>query len=242
MASLTFAQAKILFAPFISSIGPTDPLVPTAINFVNEKFISGGQWRGNRFIYSFSVSVDSNGNNYFDTIPGIDTVLRVLAVDNQNINGELGNVMSDWFPWENGSLGWLAPTYAGDLQLVRLGNSPVYPLPSGNGAGSYTSDTQRYRVIGAVPEVRTMYCLVRRAYVQLVNDNDLLIPSNINAYRYGLQAYVYENNNELERAKVYWDLAYDSLNNDTQSFEDSEEASIQIQTKTFAPGLLQNLI
>jgi len=62
MASLTFAQAKTLLAPFVSSQGASDPVVATAINLVNERFISSGQWRGNRFIHSFDVSIDEDGN------------------------------------------------------------------------------------------------------------------------------------------------------------------------------------
>jgi hypothetical protein len=237
MASLTFAQAKTLFSSFITSQGPTDPEVAIALNFVNEKFINSGQWKGNRFIYSFTVSQDSAGNNYFDTTPGIESVLKVIAIDPDYMTGEIGDVMSDWFPFDDGSLGWLPANYAGDLQIIRQGNYPASPLPSGS-----TADTQRYRVIGKVPETRSLYCIVRRGYVPLVNDSDLLIPSSRNAYRYGLQAYNYENKDELERAKVYWDQAFSALNDATQNFQEGEFAQIQIQTKAFAPGLMQNLV
>ena len=237
MPSLTFAQAKTLFAPYISSQGPTDPVIAAAINFVNERFISSGQFRGNRFIYSFTVSQDSQGNNYFDTVPGIESVMKVLAIDPDYMTGELGDVMPDWYPFDEGSLGWLPANYAGDLQIVRQGNVPAAPMPSGS-----TADTQRYRVLGKVPENRQMYCIVRRGYVPLVNNSDLLIPSNRNAYRYGMQAFNYENVNELERAQVYWDYAFKCLNDETASFEDGELAQIQIQTKAFAPGIMQNLV
>jgi len=237
MASLTFAQAKTLLAPYISSIGSTDPVVAAAINFTNERFVSSGQWKGNRFIYSFTVSVDGQGNTYFDTIPGIESVLKVIAIDPTYMQGEPGDIMSDWYPFDESGLGWLPANYAGDLQIIRQGNSPASPLPSGA-----TADTQRYRVIGKVPENRQMYCIVRRGYVPLVNDTDLLIPSNRNAYRYGVQAYNYENVNELERAQVYWDYAFKCLNDETNSFEEGELAQIQIQTKAFAPGIMQNLV
>jgi hypothetical protein len=237
MASLTFAQAKTLLAPYITSQGSTDPVVSSAINFVNERFITSGQWRGNRFIYSFTPNKDSSGNYYIDTVPGIESILRVIAIDESYVTGETGNIMSDWFPWSEGSLGWLPPSYAGDFQLIRQGNTPASPLPSGN-----TADTQRYRIIGGVPETRTMYCIVRRGYVPLVNSNDLLIPSNRNAYRYGVQAFNYENANELERAQVYWNLAYQCLNEETQAMEDGEVAEVDIQMKAFSPSAIQNLV
>ena len=76
----------------------------------------------------------------------------------------------------------------------------------------------------------------------LVNNGDLLIPSNRNAYRYGVQAYNYENVNELERANVYWSLAYQCLNDETIAFQEGEQAQVDIQTKAFAAGGIQNLI
>ena len=237
MPSLTFSQAKTLLAPYISSQGATDPVVASAINFVNERFITSGQWKGNRFIHSFNVSQDADGNYYFDTIAGIESVLKVMALDTINNYGEILDVMGDWYPFSDGGLGYMPPNFVGDTQVIRQGPVPASALPSGS-----TADTQRYRVVGQVPETRTMYCLVRRGYVPLVNSGDLLIPSNRNAYRYGVQAYNYENINELERAQVYWDLAYKCLNDETASMEEGDVSQIDIQTKAFAPSGIQNLI
>lgn len=237
MASLTFSQAKTLLAPFTTSQGASDPAVGGAINFINERFVSGGEWRGNRFIHSFTPQTASDGSFYIDTVPGVESILKVIGVSSDGMSGELGDIMPDWFPFDEGALGWLPFNYAGDLQLVRQGMSIANPLPSQS-----NSETQRYRILGQVPETRTMYCLVRRGYVPLVNDTDLLIPSNRNAYRYGVQAYNYENVNELERAQVYWGLAYQCLNDETSSMEEAELSEVQVQTKAFAPGAIQNLI
>ena len=239
MASLTFLQAKQLLAQYVTSQGPADPTVGFAINFVNERFITSGQWKGNRFIKSFSVSQDSAGNSYFDTTTGVESVLKVIAVDSvQNgSGGEIADVMSDWFPWVEGGLGYLPADYVGDTQIIRQGQVPANGDPS-----LQTADTQRYRVIGKSPENRSMYCIVRRAYVPLINDNDLLVPSNRNAYRYGVQAYIYDNNNDLERAATYWTMAYTCLNDETMSFEDGVQSQVDIQTKAFAPSGIQNLI
>lgn len=242
MPVLTFSQAKTLLAPFITSQGASDPIVGSAINFVNERFISSGQWKGNRFIMSFQVSQAADNTYYFDTVPGVESILKVIAIDATYNYGDIADIEADWFPWVEGGLGWLPANYVGDTQVIRIGNSPAYPLPSGNGSGQFTADTQRYRVIGRVPEDRTMYCIVRRGYVALVNDTDRLIPNNINAYRYGVQGYIYENNNELERANVYWNLAYQCLNDATNAFEDGESSQVDIQTKAFALSGIQNLI
>ena len=237
MASLTFAQAKTLLAPFFTSAGASDPALATGINMVNERFISSGQWRGNRFIHSFSVSTAPDGTFYFDTVPGIESVLKVMAIDSSSYTGEIVEISGDWYQFNDAGIGYMPANYAGDTQVIRLGPSPASPLPSGA-----TSETQRYRVVGRVPETRSMYCLVRRGYVPLVNDTDLLVPSNQNAYRYGIQAYNYENINELERAQVYWDLSYKCLNDETMSLEEGEAAQVDIQTKAFSPSMIQNLI
>jgi hypothetical protein len=208
-----------------------------AINFVNERFITGGQWRGNRFSYNFTCSQDADGNYYFDTVPGIESVMRVIALDETYQTGEIADVMGDWYPWNASGIGYMSPTFVGDTQVIRQGNTPASPSPAGG-----TVDTQRYRVVGKIPETRSMLCLVRRGYVPLVNPTDVLIPSNCNAYRYGLQAYNYENKDELERASVYWQMAYQALNDETESFEESSDEEVQIQMKAFAPGNIQNLI
>ena len=242
MPSLTFAAAKTLMAPFVTSQGSADPLVASTINFANERMISSGQWRGNRFIHSFSVSTASDGTFYFDTVPGIESVLKVMAIDADSYSGEVVEISGDWYPFNDAGVGYMPANYSGDTQVIRLGPTPAFPLPSGDGAGHFTSDTQRYRVAGRVPENRIMYCLVRRGYVPLVNDTDLIIPSNRNALRYACQAVNYENINELERANVYWDLSYKCLNDETKSLEDGESAQVDIQTKAFSPSLIQNLI
>lgn len=233
---LTLGAAGTLLASFVTSQGPTDPLVSSGINFVNQRFLTSGQFRGNRFIYSFTVQQDSAGNNYIDTIPGIDSVLRVIAVDT-DFNGEIGDIISDWTPFSPSGLGFLSPTAGGDLQLQRMGTSPSSPLPSGS-----TSNTQRYRVLGKTPvENRTLYCLVRRAYVQLVNPTDIIIPNDINAMRYGMMAFNYENNDEFTRADKCWERAYQCLNDSLESFEDGEVEVVEVQTKGYDYHI-QNLI
>ena len=238
MASLSYSAAQSLLAPYISSQGSSDPAVATAINFVNERFITSGDWKGNRFITSFTPYLNSaDGNYYFDTTAGVESVLKVIAIDTTLNWGEIVNVLDDWYQFNEAEVGWMSNQYAGDTQIIRVGNKPSAALPSGG-----TGDIQTYRIVGKIPETRTLYCLVKRGYVPLVNPTDALIPSNRNAYRYGVQAYIYENTNELERAQVYWDLAYKCLNEEAAAFEQGSEAEVEIQWKAFAPSNIYNLI
>lgn len=238
MASLTFGQAKKLLAPYVSSRGEADPNVATAINFVNERFITSGQWRGNRFLTKFDLSLDADGYYYFDTVAGVEAVIQAIAVDSSDLsqNWEQLDIYGDFYQFRAGGLGFNDPKYTGDSQILRLGNVPA------SAGGSGTVDTQRYRVIGKIPETRQIYCLVRRGYVPLVNDSDVLIPSNRNAYRYAVQAFSYENSDELQRAETYWSLAYKCLNDETIAFEEGESDALQIQMKVFSLHSIQNLI
>jgi len=231
MASFSFAQAKSYLAPFVTSQGPSDPIVGNCINDVNERFITSGQWKGNRFIIWITPSFDEANQWYwFDTPTGVESVMKVIAVDTDGMNGEIADIMSDWFPFSENGLGWIQYNYNGDTEVIRLGISPQDP------------EKQRYRIVGKWPEDRSLYCIVRRAYLPLVNDSDILIPSNRNAYRYGAQAWQYENTYELERAQVYWQLAYQCLNEATIAYNDGEQAQIDIQFKAFSPHAIQNLI
>lgn len=238
MASLTYSAAQSLLAPYISSQGSSDPSVATAINFVNERFITSGDWKGNRFITSFTAYLNSSdGNYYFDTTAGVESVMKVIAIDTTYNWGEIVNVLDDWYQFNEAGTGWLDNQYSGATQIIRIGNKPSSGLPSGG-----TGDIQTYRIVGKIPEDRSLYCLVRRGYVPLVNPTDVLIPSNRNAYRYGVQAYNYENTNELERAQVYWDLAYKCLNEEMTAFEEGSQSQVEIQWKAFAPSNINNLV
>jgi hypothetical protein len=307
---LSFGEAQVLFAPYVTSQGSSDPSVAAALNFVNERFITSGEWAGNRF----QVSLVCN-NNVLVVPVGVESVLGVCAIDSYG-NGELVRVQGDFYSFNTDGLGYQNATYAGDTQVIRLGmTSPmsrgiVTPealvfvaggTESSNADGvrvkgldadgndiwvggqegeswnpsvsSHTSANvfsavtsvhvndplvnpwkivgatsgivysqylpweidpayQMYRLVGQVPEVRTMLCLVKRGYVKLTDASQIMVPGNINAYRYGVQAYRFEVQDQLERAKVYWGMAFEALNQETVAFEEGADDVVQIQTES----------
>lgn len=127
-----------------------------------------------------------------------------------------------------------------------------YTSPSTTSAGIYgpnetTPDYQRYKIVGRFPETRSCLALVERGFVMLKNDYDLVIPSSLNALRYGVQAYIYDQQNDLERAKVYWGKAYESLDRELSKFQGMfTRRQIDVDMKAFALGGpnngIQNLI
>jgi len=100
---------------------------------------------------------------------------------------------------------------------------------------------QRYRIVGQFPETRLVYALCKRAFVPLLNDNDEVFPFNLNALRYAVQAYAYDQANDLERSEVYWNQAFKMLNEELADFEgDFTRNQIEVQNRTYTH--IMNLI
>lgn len=77
---------------------------------------------------------------------------------------------------------------------------------------------QRYRV----PEINGFnYARIfgKLAYVEATADTDIIYPGVTGALKAGLQALNYEDNNDLARARNYWDQAFTILDNDNQQLE-----------------------
>lgn len=99
----------------------------------------------------------------------------------------------------------------------------------------------RYKVLGTIPDTRTFDCLCTRAAQILSDDNDLVIPSNLNALRYGMMAYNYEIKNDLERANVFWGYAKTELDKEIELHLQNTNPQVHVQLKGFAPKI-KNLL
>jgi hypothetical protein len=317
MSRLTFGTAKTLFADFITSQGPTDPSVATALNFVIERFVKSGRWKGCRFT-AYITPYD----NQITTPENVETVDGIICIDDQYPNNQLSqpvNIQPDWYQFSTTGMGLFPTNYTGDTQCIRLGDgfctyrdpqtattftvtkealaetgnmtvkfkdsngdpywvngvegvtinlatdlpytSPVAttgiyevvkPLTTGRIFMGLTSPAvqiaiyspaelnpnyQRYRIVGNYPEERTIYAMCKRAFITFKLDTDEVIPSNLNALRYGVQAYIYDQQNDLERAKVYWDMAFTTLNEELEDFTgDFTREQIEVQMGAFALG------
>lgn len=84
-------------------------------------------------------------------------------------------------------------------------------------------------------------CLLTRKFSPYSSDSDVLIIDNPNALRYAIQAFMYDEANDLERAKVYWDQAYLMLENENQKQTIGQDANLTPQVRS-AVGCIRNLI
>lgn len=100
-------------------------------------------------------------------------------------------------------------------------------------------DFQRYSIAG---EDRNFAALVTKAAKIITDSNDLIWPSNLNALRYGMQAWQYEDIDDLTRAQIYWQMAFKALEDELEVTEsDSTQSNLNIQLKAFAPRI-RNLV
>lgn len=70
---------------------------------------------------------------------------------------------------------------------------------------------RRYKV-GAIPANCTITALCSRRHVDLVNESDLVIPSNVGALKHGLIALRLEDQSDLDSSIAHFDQAYALLN------------------------------
>lgn len=77
--------------------------------------------------------------------------------------------------------------------------------------GETDPNYRRYKV-GSIPANCTITALCSRRHVDLVNEDDLVIPSNVGALKHGLIALRLEDQSDLDSSVAHFDQAYALLN------------------------------
>lgn len=72
---------------------------------------------------------------------------------------------------------------------------------------------RRYKV-GSIPDTCTVTALCSRRHVDLLNEDDLVLPSNIGALKHGLIAIRLEDQSDLDSSVAHFDQAYALLNSE----------------------------
>lgn len=90
---------------------------------------------------------------------------------------------------------------------LRTGTTELGVYEPGETDPSY----RRYKV-GATPSNCTVTALCSRRHVELVNEDDLVIPSNVGALKHGLIALRLEDQSDLDSSVAHFDQAYALLN------------------------------
>lgn len=92
---------------------------------------------------------------------------------------------------------------------LRVGTTELGSYEPGESDPSY----RRYKV-GSVPAGCTVHALCSRRHVDLVNEGDLVIPSNVGALKHGIIALRLEDQSDLDTSVAHFDQAYALLNSE----------------------------
>lgn len=92
-----------------------------------------------------------------------------------------------------------------------------------------TAPAYRWFKVSTLEQYLPVTILAKRAYVDAVADNDELLPANLGAFKLGLLALNYEDQNDGDLAASYWKQAFALLNQQTKEFLGPNAGSIQFQ-------------
>jgi hypothetical protein len=137
---------------------------------------------------------DADGNRLYSA-DGQDGLRVTLASGDGNVFGTVGIIESLTLP--------LMSKYCS----LRTSSTELGVYEPGETDPSY----RRYKV-GSVPANCTITALCSRRHVDLVNEDDLVIPNNVGALKHGLIALRLEDQSDLDSSVAHFDQAYALLN------------------------------
>ena len=137
---------------------------------------------------------DADGNRLYSA-DGQDGLRVTLASGDGNVFGTVAIIESLTLP--------LMSKYCS----LRTGSTELGVYEPGETDPSY----RRYKV-GSVPANCTITALCSRRHVDLVNEDDLVIPNNVGALKHGLIALRLEDQSDLDSSVAHFDQAYALLN------------------------------
>ncbi len=137
---------------------------------------------------------DADGNRLYSA-DGQDGLRITLASGDGNVFGTVGVIESLTLP--------LMSKYCS----LRTGTTELGVYEPGETDPSY----RRYKV-GSIPSTCTVTALCSRRHVDLVNEEDLVVPNNVGALKHGLIALRLEDQSDLDSSVAHFDQAYALLN------------------------------
>jgi hypothetical protein len=137
---------------------------------------------------------DADGNRLFSP-DGQDGLRITLASGDNNFTGSISVVESLTLPLMSKPC------------TLRSGTMELGYYEPGETDPSY----RRYKV-GSIPSNCTITVLCSRRHVDLLNEDDLVIPSNVGALKHGLIALRLEDQSDLDSSIAHFDQAYALLN------------------------------
>lgn len=82
-------------------------------------------------------------------------------------------------------------------------------------AGDYPQLLRRYKILPSMENGVVLRGMVKRRFIRLRSDEDIIIPNNLNALRHALMGVNYEDEGNQQQAQNSWQLCFAALNRRT---------------------------
>lgn len=114
-----------------------------------------------------------------------------------------------------------------DSYDIRVTAGDVATTIATVGPGSGVTRYRRFRVPNAQDGV-AVHVLCKRAFRPLVNDEDITYIGNLNAIKNGVLATVAEDSNDVERAQMFWNTAFQLMEEEASSTRGAASPRVSI--------------
>ena len=165
---------------------------------------------------------------------------EIFTTDTVNIvNGEVdGTVTYGAMPMTGGIQKSVTTV---PVELYSVDGDGVETLIAVYGPNETVPAYKKYKVPEWNPNFQSVLVQGKLAYVEAVNDTDIIIPSNWGALKLGLKALRSEDTEEDDSADKDWQRAYDRLNSQVTEAEGDSEFPMWRVSSDFAAGGVPNL-
>lgn len=120
------------------------------------------------------------------------------------------------------------PATNGYVRLYSVTPGGVETLVGLYEPGETVPSYRRYMVPKDLTADSTVEVMAKIRHVDMVSDNDLVIPGNASAVKNGLNAINYEERHDQEKAQAYWARVYSILNGDLHAHHGDGPASVAL--------------
>lgn len=188
---LTLAEArKLLYTYATKDAADVEGAFRARINEALERISSDGIWEGLMERVDLTPYISAE----ILTLPYAYDALMAVAVDKGPTN-----IMDEGLEFTQGGPG-VEDAGEGGAVVIDLGFNTV----SGQ-------EVRQYKFLMDIAATTTVEGLVKRRYVFLEDDSDLIYPSSVGALKHALFALHYEEEGDIDRAQQFWDKCYSIL-------------------------------
>ena len=188
--NLTLAEARaLLYKHATDDASDSDGTFKARLNEAIERIYTEGIWDG----LTVRADLSSYVANEVLTLPYAYEAILSIAIDDNPTP-----IMGKQYEFMRGGPG---------IEDAGEGGAFVIDL----GFDSTGDALRRYKILQDVDSGTEIEGLIKRRYVYISSDSDVVVPSNIGALKHALLAITYEDEGDIQRSTAFWDECYNIL-------------------------------